>query len=823
MKRWRQQLRWTVLLLVMAALCGAFPATAQNRQIAVVSTAAPDYSSGAHAVIDVDPVAGPRHVQANLVPTASDITVAAHGQYFYRIGRLQADHVTKFHMDAPETPIWQFSTLGPADDGTANPTDMAFVSDQKAYLFRMGSTKAWIVNPSASSEAEFKIGELDLSAYADSDGNPEMYSGTIVGDKLFVALRRQDRQNNWISSNTPYLAVFDTSTDTEIDTGLSQEGLAGIPLPVKNPGTLIYLPENQTLYLLGQGQYESSWSGTPAEYSGGIVAIDPQTYQVTRILDDDTDGDGVPVYGGNFSGMAILSPSQGYLTVYAGWGDNAVRTFNPSTGQVGEVVAGLSGKNIAGMDAGTYVDKNGMLWVCNQTDARVDIIDPATHTIDESVPTELNPQKVVFCGETGAANQLYFPHVASDGHWETEIGLVNDSDGAISGTLHGYDAAGNPISDIPVSLAGRARGEWTVGTAFANFSDIRYIAFETAASLESCKGYLKFYVSGHYRTAIPAQAADPGTDTLYLPHIASDGQWWTGLALVNTGDTAKTLNFAFNNGTVVQKTLVSGGHQAFTMAQLFDGNPPENLQSARISGAGGVIGLSLYGSTEASGNHYLAGVRLTGQGQTRFYIPHLAWSKAGWWTGIVAYNSSQTQVDSALWPYMASGFSLGQIPNSMGPGEKLVQSTQAMEAMALPLTPDWLLAELSQPVVGFGLFGTLDGKVLAGFGGQNLAKTSGLFPKIEDEGWTGIALVNTQEETILVQLSAYDDAGNLIASRNLGMSGYFKTVNLAQDLFEQSIAGASFIRYEVVEGKKVAAFQLNGSADGMMLDGLPAL
>jgi hypothetical protein len=55
------------------------------------------------------------------------------------------------------------------------------------------------------------------------------------------------------------------------------------------------------------------------------------------------------------------------------------------------------------------------------------------------------------------------------------------------------------------------------------------------------------------------------------------------------------------------------------------------------------------------------------------------------------------------------------------------------------------------------------------------------------------------------------------------MSGHFKTVNLAQDLFEQSIAGASFIRYEVVEGKKVAAFQLNGSADGMMLDGLPAL
>ena len=32
----------------------------------------------------------------------------------------------------------------------------------------------WIVNPSATTSGEFKIGELDLSPYADSDGIPEM-------------------------------------------------------------------------------------------------------------------------------------------------------------------------------------------------------------------------------------------------------------------------------------------------------------------------------------------------------------------------------------------------------------------------------------------------------------------------------------------------------------------------------------------------------------------------------------------------------------------------------------------------------------------------
>jgi len=44
-----------------------------------------------------------------------------------------------------------------------------------------------------------------------------------------------------------------------------------------------------------------------------------------------------------------------------------------------------------------YFDKNNFLWVCNQTDARVDILNTTTDVIDESVPTDLNPSKVVFC------------------------------------------------------------------------------------------------------------------------------------------------------------------------------------------------------------------------------------------------------------------------------------------------------------------------------------------------------------------------------------------------------------------------------------------
>ncbi|MCK4786130.1 MAG: hypothetical protein KAV87_20400 [Desulfobacteraceae bacterium] len=275
-------------------------------------------------------------------------------------------------------------------DPSSNPHGLVFLNSEKAYLFRYGTTKAWIIDPSTTTEAGFKIGELDLSSYADGDGIPEMETGVIVDGKLFIILQRLDRNAFWAPLNT-YVAVFDTSTDTEIDTG-SPDAVLGIPLEVKNPLSIQYLEANDTIYVQGAGDFF-----TP-EYSGGIESIDPDTYDTSLILDD-----GDPY--GNISGMAIVSATKGYFVGYAGWGDTTLYTFDPSTGTVGSAVSGLEHKNIAGMESGIYPDKNNMLWVCNQTDARVDILDITTDTIDESVSTVLNPLRVVFCSGPAPAIQ----------------------------------------------------------------------------------------------------------------------------------------------------------------------------------------------------------------------------------------------------------------------------------------------------------------------------------------------------------------------------------------------------------------------------------
>lgn len=363
-------------------------------QSAVIVTADSGYTSGAHTVISVDPVGGPRQSYTNLIPTGSDLTVAAYGRHFYRIERSNANNITKFSISDPSAPVWQWSTEG--TESGSNPHDLIFVNATKAYLLRYGSTRAWIVNPSAIAESDFKTGEIDLSRYSDGDGFPEMHSGVIVNGNLFITLQRVDTSGGWgnFVYNTPYVAVIDTVTDQEIDTGQGAGNLIGIPLPMENPGAIQYLSENNTIYVQGVGQYDTA-------YTSGIATINPLTYETSFLLDD---GDAASHPYGAISGMLIASATKGYFIGYAGWGNNTLYTFDPSSANpTGTAVSGFNNISIAGMEGGVYLDKNDMLWVCNQTHARVDILNVDTDQIDESVSTGLNPLKVVFVdGKVGS-------------------------------------------------------------------------------------------------------------------------------------------------------------------------------------------------------------------------------------------------------------------------------------------------------------------------------------------------------------------------------------------------------------------------------------
>lgn len=331
--------------------------------------------------------------------TQSDILVETDGDAVYQLGRFQLDSLTKF--DALDTSIvtYQYSLNG--DEIAVNPSDVIFVDETKAYVLRYGSPTIWIINPSAESEAEFKIGEIDISAYdpdtTDEDFSPNAESAVIVDGQLFVLMQRLTVFN---PIETGYVAVFDVETDTEIDTGKGEaDGLNGIPLGSLNPTNIRYNQTTDEIYVTGRGNIFVEFNLLPGDpYTGGLFAIDQATYNVSQLLDD---GDESTNNGQGFiERTLVLSDDKGYVSFYTGSDPdtftsvNNFHSFNPSTGEVGELVSAVEGQSIATLNLGS----DATVWVGISSDTPgFTRLDPTTDTVVEpSIATSFNPINVIF-------------------------------------------------------------------------------------------------------------------------------------------------------------------------------------------------------------------------------------------------------------------------------------------------------------------------------------------------------------------------------------------------------------------------------------------
>jgi hypothetical protein len=410
-----------------------------------------------------------------------------------------------------------------------------------------------------------------------------------------------------------------------------------------------------------------------------------------------------------------------------------------------------------------------------------------------------------------SSTPLYFPHVDTSLPWQTEIAIINTGDQTVTGTLKALNDKGQLVGTLGVTLSARGRRQISVANEFTNSTDIGYIIFDTDSA--AVQGYTKLYQTGSYRTAIPA-TKKLNTSDIYVPHIASDADWWTGVSLVNTTPATKVLTIAFNNGQSVPYTLNANEHKVFDIASLFDNQPQPGIQSAVVNNTSGVIGLELFGSTV--GGNKMEGIPLTDKTISTIYYPHVAGND--WWTGIVAYNPSDLASTITITPYSAQGDSFPSSTLSIAGKGKYIG---AVSDLGLPAQTAWFKIDASRPLSGFELFGTVNGNQLAAYEGGGTGAKAGVFAKIEKNGWTGIAFVNTEDNAASVTLTAYNDSGTALATSTISIGGHAKVVNPAGNLFLQDISSATYIAFS--SDRNVVGFQLNGSSDGTMLDGLPAL
>ncbi|MHB8909623.1 MAG: M12 family metallo-peptidase [Syntrophales bacterium] len=415
--------------------------------------------------------------------------------------------------------------------------------------------------------------------------------------------------------------------------------------------------------------------------------------------------------------------------------------------------------------------------------------------------------------------KLYFPHVETSLPWQTEIAIINTSSSqSVTGTLKAYNDNGDLIETKPaIPLPPRSRREIIVSSEFADHVNIGYIIFESNSN--ALQGYTKFIEGiNRYRAAIPATKEVNTSQEIYISHIASDAKWWTGLSLVNTTPATRELTITFDNAEFRRITLTAGQHRVVDIARDFFNNQPRpDIHSAVIANAAGIIGLELFGSTV--GGNQMDGIPLTGNTASTIYYPHIA--SDGWWTGIVAYNTSASGGTLTITFSDADGGVLAtQILPIGGKGKYIGTAAD----LGFPAQAAWFKISSTTPLSGFELFGTADNNRLAAYAGGNGSGTAaGVFPKIEKDGWTGLAFVNVDTEPASVTLNAYTDAGGTaVATRVLTVRGHAKVVGLAKELFSpQDIGTATYITYSST--RNIVGFQLNGTKDGTMLDGLPGL
>jgi DNA-binding beta-propeller fold protein YncE len=268
-----------------------------------------DFQTGSFAVF---PVLQPDAVARNVERIHSDAVARAHDGLVYVVNRLGGDNIQAIDPAAGYATRWQCSV-----DNGSNPHDIAFAAPDKAYVTRYERATLLIVDPTTGPDcAGFVRGEVDLAAFADGDGLPEMDQAVVIGGRLFVTLQRLDRRNFFRPTDKSVIAVVDVATDAVV---------GSIDLTGTNPfaesAGLAPDPVTGKIVLTEVGEFNRI-------DDGGLERIDPATLTVEGFFVTEQD------LGGNVSDVVIVDDHHAYAILLDAVARSKVVRFDPTTRQV---------------------------------------------------------------------------------------------------------------------------------------------------------------------------------------------------------------------------------------------------------------------------------------------------------------------------------------------------------------------------------------------------------------------------------------------------------------------------------------------------------
>jgi hypothetical protein len=263
-----------------------------------------DFETGLLATVGV---ARPHRVARPDVPIHADAVLRVAEGRVYVVNRFLGDNLQVLD------PRRGFATLRQCSTGPgSNPHDVAVVERRRAYVTRYDRAELWIVDPEAPGCDGFRRGTIDLAAFADADGLPEMDQMARVGDRLFVTLQRLDRPRRFAPTGPSVIAVIELATDAVVGT---------IPLAGANAfgdaSGLVREPGTGKLLIAGAGDIYRTGDG-------GIERIDPVALRAEGVIVDER------TLGGSVTDFLVVSATKGYAVVLDEGLTNVLVAFDPS-------------------------------------------------------------------------------------------------------------------------------------------------------------------------------------------------------------------------------------------------------------------------------------------------------------------------------------------------------------------------------------------------------------------------------------------------------------------------------------------------------------
>ncbi len=306
------------IIAIIAFLLGVNLGTAQAQSDIFVITS--DFSTGSTSLLRD----GAERADINLLGVHSDAFGYYHAGRIYVINRFGQDNILVLDAADPRTPLTQFSV-----GNGSNPHDIEVVAEDKAYVTLYDQSALLVVDPRDGSER----GRIDLSAFADADGLPEVSQIARVGSRIYLSCQRLDRNGTWGPVDNSFLIVVDIASDRLVDVDLNTEGVQGILLSASNPNSLAVIGDR--IAVSGVASF--------GDRSGGIDLIDAVANRSLGIAI------GEEALGGDINFMVMADSERGFAIVSDENFVNLVRPFNLRSGEVGAPLEGLSGGFVPSM------------------------------------------------------------------------------------------------------------------------------------------------------------------------------------------------------------------------------------------------------------------------------------------------------------------------------------------------------------------------------------------------------------------------------------------------------------------------------------------